>query len=739
VRGDIRYSIDLLKARKFIPLLVVAAGLLAYQNSFTGSFVFDDVVSIIRNPTIRHLWPPWQALSPPHGNGLPVEGRPFINLSLAINYALGGYVVWGYHALNLAVHVLAGLTLLGVVHRTLLQPSLRERFGASANGLALTTAVIWTVHPLQTESVTYVIQRAESIMGLCYLLTMYCFIRGAGSVRPWLWYSLCVTACALGMSSKEVMVSAPLMVMLYDRTFISGSFREAWRQRRPLYLALAGSWIVLAYLVVGAAGRGGTAGFAGKSIWWQYALTQSCAITRYLMLSVWPRPLVFDYGTNLVTGIGQVVQCALVVGLLMIGTAISVRRWPALGFLGCWFFAILAPSSSVVPVVTQTVAEHRMYLPLAAVIAGVTMGGFTLIRDICGVQHKTWRLVAGGAGATVALVLMVLTIQRNNDYHSGFSIWRDTVAKCPGNARARTNLGFALQQAGRWQDAVGQYEQALQIDPDYVDAHLDLASILLALGRPQEAAVQCRDALRILPDYIGARVNLGNALLQMGQVPDAIVEYEHALRIKPDFVEAHNNLGNALAYQGRLPEAVEHWEQALRLQPDYADAHINLGMTLLRSGRFPEAAGHWEQVVRLKPDYAEAHYNLGVCREKTGQVREGIAQYEEALRLKPDLAAAQNDLAWALATHIPMEGGDPVRALTLAQAACARPGNRVPTYLDTLAAAYAAAGQFDKAIATAGEALELARAAGQMQLVNRIETRLELYRLGRPYHQPESR
>jgi len=186
-------------------------------------------------------------LSPPRWSG--ITGRQLINLSLAVNYAVGGTRVWGYHALNLAVHILAGLTLFGIVRRTLLQPRLRGRFGAAANGLALTTAVLWTVHPLQTESVTYIIQRCESMMGLFYLLTLYCFIRGAASQRPRLWYGLCVTACALGMACKEVMVSAPLMVLLYDRTFVSGSFRVAWRRHGRLLGALAGTWVLLGYLV----------------------------------------------------------------------------------------------------------------------------------------------------------------------------------------------------------------------------------------------------------------------------------------------------------------------------------------------------------------------------------------------------------------------------------------------------------------------------------------------------------
>ena len=164
----------------WMPVALVTLCLVAYHNSFTGPFIFDDVRSIRDNPTIRHLWPIGQCLHPPHQHGLTVEGRPLINLSLAINYALGRQKVWGYHALNLAVHILAGLTLLGVVRRTLQQPRLLGCFGRAANGLALTIAILWAVHPLQTESVTYVIQRAESIMGLFYLLTLYCFIRGVG-------------------------------------------------------------------------------------------------------------------------------------------------------------------------------------------------------------------------------------------------------------------------------------------------------------------------------------------------------------------------------------------------------------------------------------------------------------------------------------------------------------------------------------------------------------------------------
>ncbi len=235
--------------------IALAAGLLvlataaAFSSSFAGAFVFDDEYAITENPSIRQLWPIWPTLSPPR-HGETVTGRPLLNFSLAINYAISGEGVWSYHAANLAIHVLAALLLFGVVRRTLLLPTMRDRWGGAALPLALIIALLWAVHPLQTESVTYIVQRAESLMGLFYLLTLYCFIRGAGSARGVYWYVGSVSACLSGMAVKEVMISAPLIVLLYDRTFCAGSFRGALRHRDGYYLGLAGTWALLGWLVV---------------------------------------------------------------------------------------------------------------------------------------------------------------------------------------------------------------------------------------------------------------------------------------------------------------------------------------------------------------------------------------------------------------------------------------------------------------------------------------------------------
>ncbi|HUI08146.1 MAG TPA: tetratricopeptide repeat protein [Verrucomicrobiae bacterium] len=636
-----------MKAQRFIPLVVIAAGLLAYQDSFTGEFVHDDLGSILENPTIRHLWPIWQSLSPPHRGGLTVEGRPLINLSLAVNYALGGYNVWGYHALNLAVHILAGLTLLGIVRRTLLQPPLRGRFGAAANELALAVAVLWTVHPLQTESVAYVIQRAESIMGLFYLLTLYCFIRGTESPTEgdgkwftrngsWgrLWYGLSVTACGLGMASKEVMVSAPLMVALYDRAFLSPSFREAWRRRWPLYLALASTWVLLGFVL--AAGQVPTTLTIARRLgftWWQYLATQPGVILYYVRLTVWPSPLCVCHPWPIAKTWTSVLPSIIVVVILVAASAWAWRRHPVWGFVGAWFFIILAPSSSFIPL-RDPLYEHRMYLSLAVVVSLVVVGLYWLAG-----RRSLVVFVAAAIG------LGLLTWRRNPDYRSEVALWADAVAKFPNDLLLRNNLGIALTRAGRFQEAIGRYEEAIRLQPQYADAHYNLGIALERSGRLGEAIAQYEQALHLRPDDAEGHYNLGVTLQRMGRVQEALGHYERALQLRPGYAEAHYNLGIALARSGRVPEAVGHFEEAVRLKPDLAEAHYSLGLALAKLGRVPEAEGQWEEALRIKPDYAEAHVSLGIASERAGRMAEAKEHYEQALRINPRMVEAQNRLA----------------------------------------------------------------------------------------------
>jgi tetratricopeptide (TPR) repeat protein len=574
--------------------IVVLAALAVYHNSFSGPFVLDDTWSITTNPSIQHLG---SALSPPPDKG--TGGRPLLNLMFALNYAWGGFGVYGYHAVNLLIHTLAGLTLFGIVRRTLLRVATAQSElsecgrGApptvdSATVLALAVAVIWVVHPLQTEAVTYISQRAESLMGLFYLLTLYCFIRSAENQKPeaggqrpdasiqkrsslrhpssGIWLLGSVFFCLLGATTKETIATAPVMVFLYDRTFIAGSFREAWRSRWRYYLGLACAWLLLVHSIISLGQR--SVGFGQGVTWWSYALTSCRSVVLYLKLAVWPHPLVFDYGASFIQQATEALPYALVLVALLAAVAIALWRRPVIGFAGAWFFVILAPTSSVVPVADQPTAEHRMYLSLAAVIALVVVGLYRLM-------GRRGLIVCAAA----AVGLGWLSVERNNEYRSPLVLWSDTVAERPDNARARYNLGNVLHDIpGRLPDAVAQFEAAVRDHPESALAHY----------------------------------NLANDLYEAGRVPEALAQYEEALRIDPNDAEAHNNLGSALLISrpGQLTEAMGHFEKALGISPNYADAHYNFGIALDRAGRKSEAIAQYEEALRLKPDYAAARAAL---------------------------------------------------------------------------------------------------------------------------------
>jgi tetratricopeptide (TPR) repeat protein len=612
-----------------IRLAAVALGLVAlaiYANSFSAPFVFDDLPAIRDNPTIRTLA---GGFFPPAGSGLPVSGRPLVNFSLAVNFAISGTEVWSYHLVNLAIHLAAALALFGLVRRTLL----RHGYGGPALALAFFSALLWLAHPLATEAVTYTVERTESLMALFYLLTLYAFARSVepAASRGWPW--LAVGACALGMVSKEVMVSAPLLVLLYDRTFVSGGFGPALRKRAIFYSGLAATWLLLGLLVLATTGRGGTAGFTTEISVADYARTQGVAIARYLALSVWPRPLVFDYGTDVVRDLTVIAPCALLVGALAGATIFALRRWPAIGFLGVAFFAVLAPSSSVVPIATQTIAEHRMYLPLAAVVTLIVLGGYRWL----GARSYLPFAIA-------AACLAFGTVLRNADYRSAEAIWRDTVAKHPQNARAQCGLADALFAADRVDEALPFYAEAIRLRPDYAEARVNFGSALLARNRAAEAISELEAALRLEPTWAKAHHNLANALLRVARAPEAIAHYAEAARLRPDDVTNLCDWGNALVRTGNLAGAIKQYEEAIRREPAFAMAHSNLANALAQSGRLTEAIARYETALRLAPDYAEGHNNFGGALAQSGRFAEAITQFQTALRLRPDYPSARDNL-----------------------------------------------------------------------------------------------
>jgi protein O-mannosyl-transferase len=604
-------------------LIILAAGLSAYCNSFSGVFLFDDVHAIVENPCIRSLWPLTQAMSaPPEAT---VAGRPMVSLSLAVNYALGGLNPRGYHAFNLIVHLLCGLLLFGIVRRTLSSGRLQDRYGRAAPVLAVIIATLWVVHPLQTESVTYVIQRTETMMGLFYLLTLYCFLRAVASRQPVGWQIAAVGSCALGMTCKEVMVSAPLVVLLYDRIFVAGSFREIASRRRGLYLGLAATWIILTMLLA-TGPRSASVGFSHGISAFDYAKNQCIAIITYLKLAFWPHPLLLDYGAPEAVSLKQAAPYAVVLAALLIATVIALACRPRVGFMAACFFIILAPTSSFVPITTEVAAERRMYLPLAAVIVLVVLGVYDLIAALVvrnAPRSRSLWSAASCAAIVVACVLGSLTYQRNSDYHAELQIWSESLSVKPNNPRTHLSIGKALVEREQVDEGIRYYRRALQLDPDLVDAHFNLGNALQQKEQFEEAVAEYNAALRISPGYARVQMNLGVALVKLKRFQDAVALYEAMLRDAPDSAEIQGNLAVALVYAGQIDDAITHLRAATRLEPNDAVTRRNLAGLLLQQGRPEEAAREFREALRINPNDAQLQAGLNAALARTANAPQG--------------------------------------------------------------------------------------------------------------------
>ena len=416
--------------------------MIAYSNSLHGPFILDDAVSIAKNPQICSLNPfKYQSLGP-----TAVAGRPVVIFTLAVDYAIGRLHVEIYHTTNLLIHLLAASVLYGVVRRTLLRTGLCGNRSGQFRDMARRDSPrrCGSVHPLDTQAVTYVVQRSESLASLFLLASIYCVIRASDGGKSWGFAA--VVACGVGMASKEIVAVAPIVIVLYDRTFLAGTFTAALARRWRIYAGMAAMWVFILFSLH----TGGRETMVGLHVGIspiEYARTELNVIARYLRLAFWPNDLVLDYYDWPIARHWSDIQWQ---GWLVLGLAVAALialRWrPRLGFLGITFFLILAPTSSILPIKQEAAAEQRMYLPLAAVVCLVVVGCWTIL---C--RWRTLRWAAGIVGCLIITLFARLTMERNELYSNPVDIWTDTVVKRPDNTRAHINLGRCV---GRRQTSI---------------------------------------------------------------------------------------------------------------------------------------------------------------------------------------------------------------------------------------------------------------------------------------------
>jgi Flp pilus assembly protein TadD len=744
-----------------LPWLLLALGAVAYANSLTAGFVFDDGVHIVRNPSLHTLWPVSDHLRTQRG---------LVQLTLAMNYAIEAREPRGYHLVNVVIHLLAGLTLYGLVRRTLLTARMRARYEASAPWLAAIIAGLWIVHPLQTESVTYIIQRAEAMGGLFFFLMMYSMLRHHDSAS-WrgraFWAGGVLASLVLGVMSKESVAVAPLVVALHDRCFLSPGWEAMLRQRRWFYGLLLAGLILSAGMIVRLLEHATSAGFNVESLTpTMYLFTQPAVIVQYLRLVFWPDALVLDYLWPAALHAHEHVPHTMLLAALGVLSAWGVVRNQPAGFLGAWFFIALAPTSSFVPIL-DLYFEHRMYVPLAPVLALVVLAVDAWLRRL---PSPTGRLALGGALAALVLAGMAArTIQRNFDYRNELTTWASVLEHRPENPRAQVNYGAALNDvAKRPLDALNHYRMAARLNPGYPDAYTNIGSVYLNLGRLDEAQAAYAIAYRMDARNPSLVRNLGKLGYKRGDLAAAERYFREALQLDPRNGATYDDLGLVLMQTQRLEEAQDALLQAVSLAPQHVYGWINLaelrlkqgrldeaaatarraralvepdpslinslGSILARAGQYDEAIAQFTQAIALAPAMTSAYGNLAGALLKQGRPAEALLTYREALTRGGNDPALVRRVAWLLATHPDEKIRNASEALQMATWANEQAGGKSALYLQTLAAALANAGRYDEATKVQQAALRAAGevAGAQEQTLAEYRAQLASYQQGQP-------
>jgi hypothetical protein len=562
-----------------IVILVAVAGAL-YLSSLHGPFVFDDRPNILENHHIRikHLSPANLLAA---GLESPIPSRPVANISFALNYYLHGYWPAGYRAVNIALHLATGILLFFFL-KTIL-PACELKMTAAATA-AFFAALLWLVHPVNTQAVNYIVQRMTVLAAFFYLLSLYLYTAARRTEirrRKKYLYTGCAVAGLLAMGSKEIAVTLPFFIFLYEWFFFR-NLDPAWLKRRlPLLVGLAALLAPLAVWYINAHSVGG-AGLLAQYDRQAYTpvqrlLTEFRVIVYYISLLAFPHPgrLNLDYdfalSKSLLDPVTTLPAAAAVLGLAVLAIGLTRRhRLVAYGLF--WFLGNLAIESSLIPL--DIVFEHRLYLPSMLPVLLVVLAAQAITKP-------PWLKTAGLC--TLAAVLAIWTTDRNAVWSDRIRLWQDTAAKAPRSARVQNNLGLAYYDSGNLAEALVHYRRALELKPADADAHNNMGTVYATRGDYGEAERHFREAVRLNPDYYVAYTNLGVLLLIQNRIDPAEHYLFTALRLEPGYVYALNALGVSRNRQGHREEAADYFRRALALEPHYGEARRNLDSILAGS------------------------------------------------------------------------------------------------------------------------------------------------------------
>ncbi|MCF8084930.1 MAG: tetratricopeptide repeat protein [Deltaproteobacteria bacterium] len=646
--------------------LIVLVAVAIYSNIYSVPFVLDDTYQIEENPDIRDFD---LFLSPK----VLFYPRPLGMFSFALNYRFGKMDLFGYHLVNVLIHIANGFLVYfltigickGLSNRCLFP---NFRYAQSQHSaiplMALFTALIFIAHPIQTQAVTYLSQRFTSMAAMFYFLSILFYIKarfivkdddvtlkGRKIIGPSAYFFGAVLCGVLAFLSKQNTASLPGAVLLveyllFDRTW------QGWKKKLlwfgPIFF-LMGLFILYVSGIFRQGVQFGTlledvsgilrapATDVGR---WVYFCTQLNVIVIYIRLLFLPVGQNLDYMYPFKAGFFDGYTPLALFFLMAIGAlgVWNIRKRPVISFGIFWFFITLSIESSFFPI-KDALFEHRLYLPMFGFAIVVTYMVFWLLS-----VHRYWLFAVS---MLIVISLGTATYMRNRVWQSSVSLWSDSVSKAPKNYRAHINLGYALKQKGRFKDAIFHYQKALRMEPRFVPVHNNLGVAMAQQGNLEKAFYHFTEALRLRPGDSEALTNYGQALMQKGDIKGAVIYFKKALRSSPRNAKAHNNFGIALAHQGNLKKAIVHFSRAAEIEPHNAKIQRNLGQAFMLEGQLPKAVRHYAAAVRINPGDAQTHSTLGIVLMRQGNTDGAIAHFTKALKLNPNLNEARQGMRQA--------------------------------------------------------------------------------------------
>jgi tetratricopeptide (TPR) repeat protein len=678
--------------------------------------------------------------------------HPVTMLSHILDCQIYGLRPWGHHLTNVLFHA---------ANSALLFLLLMRMTGAVWRSACV--AALFAAHPAHVESVAWVSERKDVLSSFFFLLAIWAYVRYADHLKSQisnfkLSYALTLVFFALALMAKPMAVTLPFVLLLLDfwplGRMSRSSFPRLVVEKTPMF-ALSGVWCGIP---IWAQGIGQAVASETELPVWERINHTLPAYLDYLRVLVFPRHLsaYYPYQHHIPLAQGAAAGAVLALATWLALAGARRRPWLAVGWL--WFLGMLVPVIGLVQVGGQGWADRYLYLPsIGFFVIVVWMGA-----EWAG-RHRAVKLLVPLLGAALAVATSM-----------ELGYWKDTrtlfgraMEVTANNYLAMTLVGNMEEDKGKLDDAIRLYRQALACKPVYPEAHFFLGRALENKGRTAAAGSEYREALRLRPDFDTARVMLGLLLAREKKFDEAAFQYQAALKSNPESAPAQSDWGMALAMQGRWEESAAHYEQAVHLDSTLAEAHGGLAIAYLRTGRLAEGTTELRAALKLNPGDTETRFNLGQALnqqqqwaeaaellkplasdqptnfnaqfqygldlEHLGRTREAVSHYAAALRQNPDLPDALQHRAWIAATDGQPELRNGPEAVVMAARACELTGQKRPSMLLTLAAAYAEAGRFDDALATVGKAGELANAAGQKELAEEAGRLRAAFAAGRPF------